>query len=79
MKSSSKKLDPVRERRRRIYILIFVMPRLLNQHLRPLLGWQRFLARFTSAKKLLYKLAVPSRRHYTKYASGTGGFAHEAE
>ncbi len=43
MKNSSKKLDPVRERRRCIYILLFVMPRLLNQHLRPLLGWQRFL------------------------------------
>ncbi len=43
MKSSSKKLDPVRERRRRIYILLFVMPRLFNQHLRPLLGWRRFL------------------------------------
>lgn len=43
MKTSLPRLSPVVEASRRLGTLLFTVPRLLNQHLRPILGWRRFL------------------------------------
>jgi hypothetical protein len=40
--SATPHLDPALEARRRLGTLLVTVPRLLNRHLRPMLGWRRF-------------------------------------
>jgi hypothetical protein len=61
------KLDPVRERRRRLVILLFVVPRLLNDYLRPLLGRRRFL--FIAR---LFVLLVRYRKQFARPTDDAG-------